>query len=145
MKETALVLANELEIKGPFNLQFVSNSDTYVIELNLRASRSMPFSSKSVGINLVEESLKGIFGKLEHNGFYEPEHNSFAVKTSQFSWGQLRGSYPFLGPEMHSTGETAALGYTFEEALLKSWLGVVPNKLPDKNILIFNYIYNFSI
>ncbi|MGC9205339.1 MAG: carbamoyl-phosphate synthase (glutamine-hydrolyzing) large subunit [Candidatus Micrarchaeia archaeon] len=137
MKETALVLANELEIKGPFNLQFVSNSDTYVIELNLRASRSMPFSSKSVGINLMEESLKGIFGKLEHNGFYEPKHNAFAVKTSQFSWGQLRGSYPFLGPEMHSTGETAALGYTFEEALLKSWLGVVPNKLPDKNILIY--------
>ncbi|MGC9037822.1 MAG: carbamoyl-phosphate synthase (glutamine-hydrolyzing) large subunit, partial [Candidatus Micrarchaeia archaeon] len=137
MKEAALILANELDIKGLFNLQFVSNRETYVIELNLRASRSMPFSSKSVGANLVKESLKGIFEKLDNKGFYEPKHRAFAVKSPQFSWTQIRGAYPYLGPEMRSTGESASLGYTLEEALLKSWLGVAPNRMPSKKILVY--------
>jgi len=138
MKETALVLANELKIKGPFNLQFVSsNGNTYVIELNLRASRSMPFSSKSIGIDLIGESLKGIFDKFEYEGFYEPKHRSFAVKSAQFSWTQLRGAYPYLGPEMKSTGESAALGESLYDALLKSWLGVLPNKIPEKGVLVY--------
>ncbi|MGC8710503.1 MAG: hypothetical protein ACP5RF_02750 [Candidatus Micrarchaeia archaeon] len=107
------------------------------VELNLRASRSMPFSSKSVGINLIGESLKGIFESLENEGFCEPEHKAFAVKSPQFSWAQMRGAYPHLGPEMGSTGESAALGNTLDEALLKSWLGVQPNKVPEKGILIY--------
>ncbi len=138
MKEITLVLANELSIKGPFNLQFVSNNgETYVIELNLRASRSMPFSSKSVGTNLIAESLKGIFDGLDHEEFFEPRHKSFAVKSAQFSWGQMKGAYPHLGPEMRSTGEVASLGEYLDDALIKSWLSVSPNRLPKEGALIY--------
>ncbi|MFP3278945.1 MAG: carbamoyl-phosphate synthase (glutamine-hydrolyzing) large subunit [Candidatus Micrarchaeota archaeon] len=138
MKEIALRLTSELDIKGPFNLQFIVKDDKpYVIELNLRASRSMPFSSKSVGIDLMNYSLKGIFGKYQWNGFFEPRHMSYAVKSPQFGWSQLRGAYPFLGPEMRSTGESASLGTSLNDALIKSWLGVSPNNLPKKAALVY--------
>ncbi len=139
MKDAALILSSELEIKGPFNLQFlISGSDVYIIELNARASRSMPFSSKSVGINLMDYAYKAIFKGLNmHGEFYEPPHRSYMVKSSQFSWLQLRDSYPFLGPEMRSTGESAAFGRDIEEALLLSWLGVNPNHVPSKPALIY--------
>lgn len=97
----------------------------------------MPFSSKSRGINLVESAIKGINGKFEWDGFKEPEHRSIAVKSPQFSWSQLKGAYPHLSPEMKSTGESAALGRNFNDALLKSWLGVTGNKIPKKGILIY--------
>ncbi len=138
MKEIALRLVNELDIRGPFNLQFIIERGVpLVIELNLRASRSMPFSSKSVGGNMVDYAIKGVFGRYDWNGFYEPPHSAFAVKSSQFSWGQLKGAYPYLGPEMRSTGESAALDSTLNGALLKSWLGVQPNKIPQHGILIY--------
>jgi carbamoyl-phosphate synthase large subunit len=138
MNEIALELARTLKIKGLFNIQFaIENGEPKVIELNLRASRSMPFSSKSLGINLVESAIKGINGKFEWDGFKEPEHRSIAVKSPQFSWSQLKGAYPHLSPEMKSTGESAALGRNFNDALLKSWLGVTGNKIPKKGILIY--------
>jgi carbamoyl-phosphate synthase large subunit len=139
MKEIAVNVANELSIKGPFNIQFISkNSQPYVIELNLRASRSMPFCSKSVGYDIIKFGLKGIFEKFDFKEeFFEPIHKAFAVKTPQFSWGRLRDSYPFLGPEMKSTGESAALGNDLYEALLKSWLGASPNKMPKKSALVY--------
>ena len=138
MSEYALRFANELSIKGPFNIQFaVANGMPYVIELNLRASRSMPFSSKSVGINLIEHAVDGIFSKYKKSGFFEPKHMAYAVKSPQFAWSQLRGSYPILGPDMRSTGESAAYGYTIEDALLKSWLGVQPNKIPSNGVLVY--------
>ena len=138
MKEIALRLTSELDIKGPFNLQFIVKDDKpYVIELNLRASRSMPFSSKSVGIDLMDYSLEGIFEKYQWNGFFEPRHISYAVKSPQFGWSQLRGAYPFLGPEMRSTGESASLGTSLNDALIKSWLGVSPNNLPKKAALVY--------
>jgi carbamoyl-phosphate synthase large subunit len=139
MKEIAVTLANELSIKGVFNIQFITkNSEPYVIELNLRASRSMPFCSKSVGYNLMELGLKGIFSNFDFGEeFFEPKHKAFGVKTPQFSWGRLRGAYPYLGPEMKSTGESAALGKTLNEALLKSWLGAFPNKIPIKGALVY--------
>ena len=138
MKEIALRLTSELDIKGPFNLQFIVKDDKpYVIELNLRASRSMPFSSKSVGIDLMNYSLEGIFEKYQWNGFFEPRHISYAVKSPQFGWSQLRGAYPFLGPEMRSTGESASLGTSLNDALIKSWLGVSPNNLPKKAALVY--------
>jgi len=141
MKEIALKLANELKIRGPFNLQFIIHKDEpFVIELNLRASRSMPFSSKAVGINIIDEAVKGIMSKYSWNGFYEPKNRSFAVKSPQFSWGQLRGAYPLLGPEMRSTGESAAFGKTFESALVKSWLGSSPNAVPRNNVLIYGEV-----
>ncbi len=138
MKEIALRLVNELSIKGPFNIQFIiKDGKSLVIELNVRASRSMPFASKSIGINLMDYAVKGCMEKYPWNGFREPKHHSFAVKSPQFSWGALRGSYPHLGPEMRSTGESAAFGRTFESALLKSWLGAQPNHLPKSTILIY--------
>jgi carbamoyl-phosphate synthase large subunit len=138
MKAIALSLVNELTIKGPFNLQFIiQKGEPLVIELNLRASRSMPFSSKSVGANIMDYSMMGIMKKYPWNGFYEPEHNAFAVKSPQFSWGSLKGAYPVLGPEMRSTGESAAFGKTKESALVKSWLGVQPNRIPKNNVLIY--------
>ena len=138
MKEIALRLTSELDIKGPFNLQFIVQGDKpYVIELNMRASRSMPFSSKSVGIDLMNYSLKGIFGRYQWNGFFEPRHISYAAKSPQFGWSQLRGAYPFLGPEMRSTGESASIGTSLEEALIKSWLGISPNNLPKKAALVY--------
>lgn len=141
MKEIALKLVNELDIKGPFNLQFIIHRDEpYVIELNLRASRSMPFSSKAVGVNLIDYAVKGIVDKYSWNGFHEPKHGSFAVKSSQFSWAALKGAYPLLGPEMRSTGESAAFGKTFESALVKSWLGAQPNAIPRNNVLIYGEV-----
>ena len=138
MKEIALELARTLRVKGLFNLQFaIENGEPKVIELNLRASRSMPFSSKSLGINLIESAIKGINGKFEWDGFNELEHHSFAVKSPQFSWSQLKGAYPYLSPEMKSTGESAALGRNFNDAFIKSWLGVTGNKIPKKGILIY--------
>jgi carbamoyl-phosphate synthase large subunit len=138
MKEIALRLVNELDIKGPFNLQFiVERNEPHVIELNLRASRSMPFCSKSVGTNLIDYATKGIFSRYSWNGFYEPEHKATAVKSAQFSWSQLKGSYPHLGPEMRSVGESAALGINLESALIKSWLGVQPNRIPKRGVIIY--------
>ncbi len=138
MKEISLILASELSLRGPFNIQFViENGAPSVIEANIRASRSMPFSSKSVGINLIEHAVRGITGKYEWNGFREPDHASFAVKSPQFAWNQVKGVYPHLGPEMRSTGESAAFGRSFGDALVKSWLGVQPNKLPAKSVLVY--------
>lgn len=143
MREIAVMLANELSIKGPYNIQFiVKNGKVYVIELNLRASRSMPFSSKAKGVNLAEAAAKAMLGKgLEIDcEFWEPESRSWAVKTPQFSWSRVRGAYPFLGPEMRSTGEVASLGYSYEDALVKSWLSATPNRIPEKAVLIYSYV-----
>jgi len=142
--DAVLRLALELEIKGPFNIQFVVKDDTvYILELNLRASRSMPFSSKSRGINLMELTAQAILDdglRIGKSGEYlELPAKSWAVKSPQFSWAQVRGAYPFLGPEMRSTGEVASLGKSFEDALLKSWLSVTPNRLPKNEELIMIY------
>lgn len=134
MKEYAVELVNELDIKGPYNVQFVvKNNVPYVIELNLRTSRSMPFSSKAKRVNLIEKAMEAMFKGLDiDEEFYEPPSKSWAVKSAQFSWAQLRGAYPYLGPEMKSTGEAASFGIDFYDALLKSWLSVAPNKLPQR-------------
>jgi len=143
MQEIALELALVLGIKGPFNIQFLVNDDVYVLELNLRTSRSMPFSSKARGINLMELAAQAVFdGKLsigEDYKYYEIPAKAFAVKSPQFSWSQLQNAYPFLGPEMRSTGEVAALGSEFEDALLKSWLSAKPNKMLEKSVLVYGY------
>ncbi|WP_082391561.1 carbamoyl-phosphate synthase (glutamine-hydrolyzing) large subunit [Thermococcus sp. EP1] len=143
MHKIALELALTLGIRGPFNIQFLVSDDVYVLELNLRTSRSMPFSSKSRGVNLMELSAQAVFGGKLLLGrdyeYYEVPTKAFAVKSPQFSWSQLQNAYPFLGPEMRSTGEVASLGFDFEDALLKSWLSVKPNKMPKSNILVYGY------
>ncbi len=133
MAEVAYDLARVLEIRGPFNIQFlIRNGDVYVIELNLRTSRSMPFVSKTTGVNYMELAAQAVLdGKLgieEDVKVLKPR--AWGVKSPQFSWSRLKGAYPSLGPEMRSTGEVAALGWSFHEALLKSWLAVHGNRLP---------------
>ncbi|MEM2206098.1 MAG: carbamoyl-phosphate synthase (glutamine-hydrolyzing) large subunit [Sulfolobales archaeon] len=142
--EYALKLALELNIRGPFNIQYIVKDGTaYMLELNLRASRSMPFSSKSRGVNLMELAAQALIdGKLDigvPDEYIELPAKCWAVKTPQFSWAQLRGAYPFLGPEMRSTGEVASLGRVFEDALLKSWLSATPNRIPKRGELIIAY------
>jgi carbamoyl-phosphate synthase large subunit len=144
--EIAMKLNEVLEIKGPYNLQMLyKDDDVYVIELNLRASRSMPFTSKVTGYNIMKASAEAsLIGKLKsapHEGKFNlllPKW--FGVKSPQFSWARLRGAYPFLGPEMRSVGEVAVLAETFEEALMLSWLSVSGNRLPSKS----NYILIYS-
>lgn len=142
--EYTLRLALELGIKGPFNIQYIVKDDSaYVLELNLRASRSMPFSSKSRGVNLMELAAQAIVDSKLSVGipeeYYEIPAKSWAVKTPQFSWAQLKGAYPFLGPEMRSTGEVASFGKTFESALLKSWLSATPNRIPRRGEIVLGY------
>ncbi len=138
LKEAALRLVGEMGIRGPFNIQFViDRNEPLVIELNMRASRSMPFASKSTGINLIKYAFDGIEGRYGWSGFNEPKGRAHSVKSAQFSWSQLRGAYPSLGPEMRSTGEVASFGKNANDALLKSWLSVAPNRLPRSKILIY--------
>ncbi|MET1101173.1 MAG: carbamoyl-phosphate synthase (glutamine-hydrolyzing) large subunit [Pyrodictiaceae archaeon] len=144
MTKIATTLNEVLSIKGPFNIQFlVKGGDIYVVELNLRASRSMPFTSKVTGFNLAKAAAQAsLLGSLDVDEEFKllRPRSYYGVKTPQFSWKRIRSAYPGLGPEMKSTGEVAALGRTLEEALLKSWLSAEGNKYPakDKIILIYN-------
>ncbi len=138
MKDDVIKLVKRLNIKGPFNLQFaLKDNNAYVIELNLRASRSMPFSSKGSGFELMEYAMHGSISQFDWKGFYEPRIKAYGVKSPQFSWAQMKGAYPALGPEMHSTGEVAAFDSNIKAALLKSWLSVQPNRLPLNAALIY--------
>ncbi|MEJ2779127.1 carbamoyl-phosphate synthase (glutamine-hydrolyzing) large subunit [Stygiolobus sp. RP850M] len=140
MKNNVYAIMRELEIKGPFNVQFVvKDGEPYIIELNLRASRSMPFSSKVVGNNIISLALEGILKGFDFDGFKELKPKVWGVKSAQFSWAQLKGAYPYLGPEMKSTGEAAALGVDFYDALLKSWLAVAPNRIPSRGSVALVY------
>ncbi|MEM0483985.1 carbamoyl-phosphate synthase (glutamine-hydrolyzing) large subunit [Pyrobaculum aerophilum] len=141
MIDIAHTLAVELEVKGPLNVQFIVQDDVYVIEANLRVSRSMPLVSKATGVNymsLVADVLThGRLAVDEERITLKP--SKWWVKSPQFSWARLRGAYPRLGPVMYSTGEVASNGSVFEEALLKSWLSATPNKIPSKTALIYTY------
>jgi len=112
-------IARGLRIRGPFNIQYiVKNGNIYVIECNLRASRSMPFVSKTVGINLMELAADAIVGRRIESGEGVPKR--FGVKSPQFSFMRLDGADPVSGVEMASTGEVACFGDSFEEAFLNS-------------------------
>lgn len=119
MVEIAEKLAKALNINGPFNIQFmVKNNKVYVIELNLRASRTFPFISKATGVNFAKVATDAFFGKAKKYKIEYPDY--FAVKTPQFSFARLDGADPVLRVEMASTGEVACFGDTVEEAYLKS-------------------------
>jgi len=114
-------IARDLCIKGPFNIQYlVKNRDVFVIECNLRASRSMPFVSKAIGINLMELAAHAMLGEKIGDG--EAVVEKFGVKYPQFSFMRLEGADPVTGVEMVSTGEVACFGRSFEEALLKAMI-----------------------
>ncbi len=111
-------IAEALRIKGPFNIQYlVSNGEVYVIECNLRASRSMPFVSKTVGVNLIEIATNVILGR-NLAGDFMPKPMHFGIKVPQFSFMRISGADPLLGIEMASTGEVACIGTDFNKTLI---------------------------
>ncbi len=115
-------IAKAFQIKGPFNLQFLINADqVYVIELNIRASRSMPFVSKFVKVNLISLASRAVHGKelpQVPKDRWRKIH-SYGIKVPQFSFMQLEGADIILGVEMQSTGEAACFGESFYDALAK--------------------------
>lgn len=116
-------IAVALNIIGPFNIQYlVKNGEAYVIECNLRSSRSMPYVSKTKGINLMESAAAVMLGKKlkDINALSAPEISHTGIKVPQFSFMRLEGADPVLGVEMVSTGEVACLGENFDEAFLKA-------------------------
>jgi carbamoyl-phosphate synthase large subunit len=129
--------------RGLFNVQLVASAGrVYLIEVNLRASRSMPFASKATGFNMARAAAHATLGGglgFEGVRILRPPGGLWAVKSPQFSWQRLKGAYPGLGPEMRSTGESAALGRSFHEALLASWLGVKGNRLPPPGSRVLLY------
>jgi carbamoyl-phosphate synthase large subunit len=134
-------IAAELDVKGPLNVQFIVQDDVYVIEANLRVSRSMPLVSKATGVNYMSLAADVLAnGRLAvDEEIVTLRPSKWWVKSPQFSWARLRGAYPRLGPVMYSTGEVASNGAVFEEALLKSWLSATPNRIPTRNALVYTY------
>ena len=132
-------IATAFSIKGPFNLQFLINSDqVYVIELNIRASRSMPFVSKFVKMNLINLAARAVLGKTLPKipkDRWRKIH-SYGVKVPQFSFMQLEGADIILGVEMQSTGEAACFGDSFYDALSKGLISVGYSLPKEGNALI---------
>jgi carbamoyl-phosphate synthase large subunit len=123
IEDYSRAIARALKIKGPFNIQYlVKDGGVSVIECNLRASRSLPYVSKTRGTNLIEVSTAIMLGKtLSGLGITElPLIQHVAVKVPQFSFMRLTGADPTLGVEMLSTGEAACIGENFADALLKA-------------------------
>ncbi|MFX1293842.1 MAG: carbamoyl-phosphate synthase (glutamine-hydrolyzing) large subunit [Promethearchaeota archaeon] len=140
IKQYTREIAKALQIKGPFNVQYiVKNNKVYVIECNLRSSRSMPYVSKTKGVNLMEVAASVMLGKkLRDIGILKtPEVTYCSTKIPQFSFMRLQGADPILGVEMVSTGEVACIGEDFYEALLKGLLAAELNvPLKGGNVLI---------
>ena len=136
-KRVGRQIAQELHINGPFNIQFMArDNDILVIECNLRASRSFPFVSKVLKINLIELATRVMLGLPVE----KPSKNLFdldyvGIKASQFSFNRLQKADPVLGVDMSSTGEVGCLGDDTNTALLKSMLSV-GHRIPKKNILL---------
>ncbi|OGJ48291.1 carbamoyl phosphate synthase large subunit [Candidatus Peregrinibacteria bacterium RIFOXYA2_FULL_41_18] len=133
-------VAKELNITGPFNIQFLAKSNEIkVIECNLRASRSFPFSSKVTGYNFIEIATRAMLGKgakaLKKGHYRTLDLDHVGVKVPQFSFSRLKGADPVLGVEMASTGEVACFGENIEEAFLKAMISV-GFEVPKKNILL---------
>ena len=137
IKRVSRKIAQELHISGPFNIQFLArDNDIKVIECNLRASRSFPFVSKVLKINLIELATKVMLGLPVER----PDKDLFdldyvGIKASQFSFNRLQKADPVLGVDMASTGEVGCLGDDTNTALLKSMLSV-GQRIPEKNILL---------
>ncbi len=134
-------LASSLHVIGLVNIQFiVYNDEVYVIEVNPRSSRTVPYISKVTGIPIVSLATQVILGKTIRELGYEPglqpEADYFAIKMPVFSFEKIRGADVSLGPEMKSTGEVLGIAKTFDEALYKAFLGA-GIKLPKyKNMII---------
>lgn len=137
IKRISRRIAKELNISGPFNIQFLArDNDIKVIECNLRASRSFPFVSKVLKLNLIELATRVMLGMEVQ----KPDKNLFdldyvGIKASQFSFNRLQNADPVLGVDMASTGEVGCLGQDTSCALLKAMLSV-GYRIPQKGILL---------
>ena len=140
--EYTRILAKSLHVIGLINIQFIvcGEDDVYVIEVNPRSSRTVPYISKVTGIPIVPLASKVIIGnKIKELGYtpgLQPEADYVAVKMPVFSFEKIRGADISLGPEMKSTGECLGIAKTFDEALYKAFLGA-GIKLPKfKNMIM---------
>jgi carbamoyl-phosphate synthase large subunit len=135
IKEVGYAIARALEITGPFNIQFLAkDNQVYVIEVNLRASRTFPFISKVTGVNFIELFVDALF-QPEVQFVAMPALNFTTVKAPQFSFSRLSGADPILSVEMASTGEVACFGEDLEEAYLKAIIAT-GGHIPQKGIFI---------
>ena len=133
-------LARSLHVIGMINIQFiVCGEDVYVIEVNPRSSRTVPYISKVTGIPIVPLATKVILGHTIRELGYEPglqrEADYIAIKMPVFSFEKIRGADIALGPEMKSTGECLGIAKTFNEALYKAFLGAGINLPKYKNMI----------
>jgi carbamoyl-phosphate synthase/aspartate carbamoyltransferase len=137
IEEATRKIGAALNVTGPFNIQFIAkDNDIKVIECNVRASRSFPFVSKVMGVDLIEMATKAIMGKPFTE--YPPTtiaNNCVGVKVPQFSFSRLSGADPVTGVEMASTGEVACFGADKYEAYLKALMST-GFKIPKQNILL---------
>ena len=137
IKKISARIAQELNISGPFNIQYLArDNEIKVIECNLRASRSFPFVSKVLKVNLIEMATRVMLGlpveKL-HKSFFDFDY--VGIKASQFSFNRLQKADPVLGVDMSSTGEVGCLGDDSNCALMKAMLSV-GHRIPKKSILL---------
>ena len=137
IKRISRQIAKELHINGPFNIQYLAReNDIKVIECNLRASRSFPFVSKVLKINLIEIATKIMLGipvEAPEKSLFDIDY--VGIKASQFSFNRLQKADPVLGVDMASTGEVGCLGDDQRYAILESMLSV-GYRIPKKNILL---------
>ena len=138
IKKICQKLCRALSISGPFNIQFLcKGNEVKVIECNLRASRTMPFISKTFNVNFIEIATKVMLNMPVRPVSIHPIDIEFVgCKVSQFSFQRLKGSDPRLGVEMRSTGEVAAFGRNQYEAFLKALLSTGQFQIPKKTILL---------
>lgn len=137
IKRVSRQIAKALHINGPFNIQFMArDNDILVIECNLRASRSFPFVSKVLKINLIDLATKVMLGlpvEKPHKNLFDLDY--VGIKASQFSFNRLQKADPVLGVDMSSTGEVGCIGEDTSTALLKSMLSV-GHRIPEKTVLL---------
>jgi len=137
IKRISRKIAKELNITGPFNIQYLAkDNDIKVIECNLRASRSFPFVSKVLKINLIELATRAMLGEQVE----APKKNLFdldyvGIKASQFSFNRLQKADPVLGVDMASTGEVGCIGEDLNGAILRAMLSV-GLRIPKKDVLL---------
>ena len=140
MKQAAVAIARETKLHGFLNIQFaVKDEVLYILEVNPRASRTVPFLSKNSSVNLIDAVVQSWIGKdLKEQGLVGKDGigmgtctTGWAVKEAVFSFDRFSDIDPVLGPEMRSTGEVQGSGKTFGEAFAKSQIGA-GNRLPHK-------------
>ncbi len=134
-------LAKALHVKGLINIQFIAiGEEVYVIEVNPRSSRTVPYISKVTGIPIVDLATEVIIGKtikeLGYTPGLQPEAEYYAIKMPVFSFEKIRGAEISLGPEMKSTGECLGISKNYNEALYKAFLGAGVNLPKYKNMII---------